>query len=150
MKDDVTGEALERRSDDTSETLNARLHTYHKQTKPLVWTRRCIFNHASHVISLFEIDFYRQREIHRSLDATQNINDVSTKSIDIVDQLRQQTRSMPTTDSNVDRMHADESSLSNKNKSISNPLEMETTRLSQNFLFIYKSVVSVLHDRGII
>jgi len=36
MKDDVTGEPLERRSDDTSETLNARLNTYHKQTTPLV------------------------------------------------------------------------------------------------------------------
>jgi adenylate kinase family enzyme len=36
MKDDVSGEALERRSDDTNETLNARLNTYHKQTTPLV------------------------------------------------------------------------------------------------------------------
>lgn len=38
MKDDVTGESLERRSDDTTETLNARLNTYHKQTTPLVKT----------------------------------------------------------------------------------------------------------------
>jgi adenylate kinase len=36
MKDDVTGEPLERRSDDTNETLNARLNIYHKQTTPLV------------------------------------------------------------------------------------------------------------------
>jgi adenylate kinase family enzyme len=36
MKDDITGELLERRSDDTNETLNARLNTYHKQTTPLV------------------------------------------------------------------------------------------------------------------
>jgi adenylate kinase family enzyme len=36
MKDDITGESLERRSDDTNETLNARLNTYHKQTTPLV------------------------------------------------------------------------------------------------------------------
>ena len=36
MKDDITGEPLERRSDDTNETLNARLDTYHKQTTPLV------------------------------------------------------------------------------------------------------------------
>jgi adenylate kinase len=36
MQDDVTGEPLERRSDDTDETLNARLNTYHKQTTPLV------------------------------------------------------------------------------------------------------------------
>lgn len=36
MKDDLTGEPLERRSDDTNETLSARLNTYHKQTTPLV------------------------------------------------------------------------------------------------------------------
>lgn len=36
MKDDLTGESLERRSDDTNETLTARLSTYHKQTTPLV------------------------------------------------------------------------------------------------------------------
>ena len=36
MKDDITGETLERRSDDTNDTLNARLKTYHKQTTPLV------------------------------------------------------------------------------------------------------------------
>ena len=36
MKDDVTGEPLDRRSDDTTETLNARLTTYHKQKTPLV------------------------------------------------------------------------------------------------------------------
>jgi adenylate kinase len=36
MKDDITGDSLERRSDDTNETLNARLNTYHKQTTPLV------------------------------------------------------------------------------------------------------------------
>jgi len=36
MKDDITGEPLERRSDDTNETLNARLNIYHKQTTPLV------------------------------------------------------------------------------------------------------------------
>ena len=40
MKDDVTGEKLERRSDDTTETLNARLNTYHGQTTPLVGLHR--------------------------------------------------------------------------------------------------------------
>jgi adenylate kinase len=40
MKDDITGEPLERRSDDTNETLNARLRTYHKQTTPLVSKRK--------------------------------------------------------------------------------------------------------------
>lgn len=36
MKDDLTGEPLVRRSDDTDETLNSRLDVYHRQTAPLV------------------------------------------------------------------------------------------------------------------
>ena len=36
MVDDVTGEPLEQRSDDTKEALVARLEAYHKQTKPIL------------------------------------------------------------------------------------------------------------------
>jgi len=36
MFDDVTGEQLEQRSDDTKEALVARLEAYHKQTKPIL------------------------------------------------------------------------------------------------------------------
>ncbi|XP_033209798.1 adenylate kinase [Belonocnema kinseyi] len=36
MKDDLTGDSLIRRSDDTAETLIKRLSTYHTQTQPLV------------------------------------------------------------------------------------------------------------------
>jgi adenylate kinase len=35
-KDDVTGEPLVQRPDDTEETVKARLKTYHRQTKPLI------------------------------------------------------------------------------------------------------------------
>jgi adenylate kinase len=35
-KDDVTGEDLVQRPDDTEETVLKRLHVYHDQTKPLV------------------------------------------------------------------------------------------------------------------
>ena len=35
MTDDVTGEPLIQRSDDTAETLHKRLHTYHDQTGPV-------------------------------------------------------------------------------------------------------------------
>jgi adenylate kinase len=34
--DDVTGEPLEQRSDDTAATLQKRLHTYHSQTEPVI------------------------------------------------------------------------------------------------------------------
>ena len=36
MKDDVTGEALIQRTDDTANTLKKRLGTYHQQTSPVV------------------------------------------------------------------------------------------------------------------
>ena len=36
MKDDITGEPLMRRGDDTEETAGKRLETYHKQTAPLL------------------------------------------------------------------------------------------------------------------
>jgi len=35
-KDDVTGDELVQRADDTEETVNKRLSVYHSQTKPLV------------------------------------------------------------------------------------------------------------------
>lgn len=36
MRDDITGEPLVRRKDDTAETLVARLKAFHEQTSPLV------------------------------------------------------------------------------------------------------------------
>lgn len=50
-KDDITGEPLIRRADDNPETLRKRLATYHKQTYPL-------------------LDFYRQRRLLRTVDAS--------------------------------------------------------------------------------
>jgi len=50
-KDDITGEPLIRRADDNPETLRKRLATYHKQTSPL-------------------IDFYKQRRLLRTVDAS--------------------------------------------------------------------------------
>ncbi|CAF2509637.1 unnamed protein product [Rotaria sp. Silwood2] len=129
MKDDITGETLERRSDDTDETLSARLSTYHKQTKPL-------------------IDFYRQRNIHRSINATQSVNDISKQSIETVDYFRKQPTSKPSTSAALQTETND--TLAIKSKSITNQCDTETNRLSNNFLFIYNAVTSVLRDRGII
>uniref|UniRef100_UPI00358EBF9B adenylate kinase 2, mitochondrial n=1 Tax=Myxine glutinosa TaxID=7769 RepID=UPI00358EBF9B len=53
MKDDVTGEPLIRRSDDTAETLRSRLVTYHEQTRPLT-------------------AFYQRRGLLTTLDASQS------------------------------------------------------------------------------
>jgi len=51
MKDDITGEPLERRSDDNEEALAKRLDAYHKQTYPLV-------------------DYYTKKNLHKAIDAS--------------------------------------------------------------------------------
>lgn len=57
MTDDVTGEPLIRRSDDTAEALHKRLQLYHKLTQPLV-------------------DYYQKKGIHTCIDAALNSNKV--------------------------------------------------------------------------
>ena len=52
MKDDITGEPLIRRSDDTAEALKKRLEAYHSQTRPLA-------------------NYYALRGIHHKIDAAQ-------------------------------------------------------------------------------
>uniref|UniRef100_A0A0P4WUE2 Adenylate kinase active site lid domain-containing protein n=1 Tax=Scylla olivacea TaxID=85551 RepID=A0A0P4WUE2_SCYOL len=74
MKDDLTGEPLVRRSDDTPEVLMRRLGAYHEQTKPLV-------------------GYYSKKGIHTWVDASRpadevfnNINTIfeNAKSKDLV------------------------------------------------------------------
>jgi adenylate kinase len=57
MTDDITGEPLVRRSDDTAEALKKRLQAYHTQTRPLV-------------------DYYQIRGIHHRIDASKAASDV--------------------------------------------------------------------------
>lgn len=57
MTDDVTGEPLIRRSDDTKEALVKRLQAYNSQTKPLV-------------------DYYQLRGIHHRVDAAKSASEV--------------------------------------------------------------------------
>ena len=52
MKDDVTGEELVRRSDDTEPKLRRRLSIYHDQTKPVT-------------------DHYKNQNIYRKIDASE-------------------------------------------------------------------------------
>ncbi len=147
MKDDITGDSLERRSDDTNETLNARLNTYHKQTTPLV---RKTSQQFLFILYFWKIEFYRQRNLHRTIDASQKVNEVSKESIDIVDQLRNQpTASLRQIEMNVDKNQYDDA-LTIKTKPINTQLDVNTNHSSNNFLFIYNSVTSVLRDRGII
>lgn len=53
MTDDATGEPLIQRSDDNVEALRKRLNTYHQQTSPVV-------------------DYYRNQNKHRPIDASQS------------------------------------------------------------------------------
>lgn len=57
MVDDITGEALTRRSDDNEEALRKRLGSYNKSTKPLV-------------------DYYSKRNLHTSVDADRPMDSV--------------------------------------------------------------------------
>ena len=53
----MTGEPLVRRSDDNEATLRRRLDAYHAQTSPLV-------------------DYYKQRNLHSYIDASQAMSSV--------------------------------------------------------------------------
>jgi len=56
-KDDVTGEVLVKRNDDNAEVLKKRLEQYHNLTSPLV-------------------EYYRARNLHSKVDASQSANAV--------------------------------------------------------------------------
>ena len=57
MKDDITGDLLYQRSDDTAEALKSRLESYYGKTVPI-------------------LDHYGPRGIVRSVNANQKINEV--------------------------------------------------------------------------
>lgn len=56
-KDDVTGEELIQRSDDTEGTIRKRLASYHESTAPV-------------------IDYYRQKGVYDSINANQHMDQV--------------------------------------------------------------------------
>ncbi|KAF4591519.1 adenylate kinase [Ophiocordyceps camponoti-floridani] len=66
MKDDITGEPLIQRSDDTAVALKKRLETYHKQTAPVV-------------------DYYRKTGIWKGVDASQQPPQVWKSVLEILD-----------------------------------------------------------------
>ncbi len=66
MKDDQTGEPLERRSDDNVESLAKRLEAYHKQTSPLA-------------------EYYAKKGIHTAIDASLKPEIVQSKIAAIFD-----------------------------------------------------------------
>jgi adenylate kinase len=55
--DDVTGEPLMHRSDDTAETVTTRMASYDKDTSPV-------------------LDYYRKKNVLSTIDAMANIDDV--------------------------------------------------------------------------
>lgn len=64
-KDDLTGEALMQRKDDTAEALKKRMASYHSQTAPI-------------------LDYYRSRNILHSLNATAPISQVAQQIDDAI------------------------------------------------------------------
>lgn len=73
MVDDVTGEPLERRSDDNVDALKKRLDAYHKQTAPLA-------------------QYYAQKGLHRVVDAAQPSNVVHTNLVAIFENIKKSVR----------------------------------------------------------
>jgi len=69
MTDDVTGEALVKRSDDNEATLRKRLASFHKSTAPLV-------------------DFYQKRGIHSAINADRSMDSVFATISAIFDDAR--------------------------------------------------------------
>lgn len=69
MRDDVTGEPLERRSDDNVEALRKRLDGYHKQTAPLA-------------------HYYAQKGLHHVIDASQPSHTVTQNLIQVFENLK--------------------------------------------------------------
>ena len=59
-KDDVTGEPLFHRPDDTREALAKRMKSYYSQTAPI-------------------LDYYRSRNVLQTLNASASINDVRSQ-----------------------------------------------------------------------
>ena len=109
---------------------------------------------------LSQIDFYRQRNLHRSIDASQKVNAVYQQSLELVDYFRKQPTYKPVAidedqkivrqvETSVERNDFDET-LIVKTKPINNQLDVDTNNLSRNFLMVYKSVTAVLRDRGLI
>lgn len=66
MKDDITGELLIQRSDDTADALKKRLATYHKQTTPVV-------------------DYYQKTGIWKGVDASQQPGQVWKNVLEILE-----------------------------------------------------------------
>ncbi|GAB6028439.1 Adenylate kinase 2, mitochondrial [Chamberlinius hualienensis] len=73
MTDDLTGEPLTRRSDDTVEMLKSRLDAYHTQTVPLV-------------------DYYKKRGIHVRLEAAQKPSSVFATITQILDRVKRDSK----------------------------------------------------------
>ncbi|EQK98972.1 Adenylate kinase [Ophiocordyceps sinensis CO18] len=66
MRDDVTGEALIQRSDDTADALEKRLGTYHRETAPVV-------------------AYYQKTGIWKGVDASQQAGQVWKNLLDILE-----------------------------------------------------------------
>ena len=104
MVDDVTGEPLERRPDDNVDALVKRLAAYHKQTAPLA-------------------DYYAQKGLHKSVDASLESKAVFANVSAIFDSLRQK---------------------------YSAPPKPKAPKFSSDVLLIMSSVSEVLKERGLV
>lgn len=85
MKDDVTGEPLIQRSDDTAEVLKKRLGTYHDQTAPVV-------------------AYYQKTGIWKPIDASQEPGQVWRSLLGVFEDKKALDASPSTTNSLLNRI----------------------------------------------
>ncbi|VUZ56132.1 unnamed protein product, partial [Hymenolepis diminuta] len=73
MTDDITGEKLVRRSDDTRETLVQRLSSYHTLTQPL-------------------LNFYHKRDLLLTIDGSHGMDEIFRKITEGIDEMKLKSR----------------------------------------------------------
>ncbi|KAM3180843.1 hypothetical protein ACTXT7_015526 [Hymenolepis weldensis] len=73
MTDDITGEKLVRRSDDTRGTLVQRLSSYHKMTQPL-------------------LNFYRKRDLLLTIDGSHGMDEIFQNITGGIDEMKLKSR----------------------------------------------------------
>lgn len=86
----------------------------------------------------FKIEFYSKRGLLQSIDATQKVDQVYQQSVKWIETNRPKQQEKPIEQVTVQQ------------KQIQKPFAAENNRLNSNFLFVYRSVTSVLREHGLI
>jgi adenylate kinase len=135
MIDDVSGEPLERRSDDNVDALKKRLEQYHLQTAPLV-------------------DYYAARNIHYAVNADQEPGIVTQKMFEIFDNLKKKL-TMPIQEQQVietpvPTIVEEQRVAEPEPEPEPEPMPIKQPQLSRDTGIIFNAIFDVLKSKGLI